>query len=190
MKNQNMKKVIYGCMLALILAAGLVFAKRAASKLEAPKTKPRPLTAAEIRANWEATPGGRQFKLWEASPAGRKVDAAAAKISSAVRNYTDMDAVVSSLSLPAGSRLGFGLMISINGEDYILNFGAEESGKNYANFKNNFRELHSLKVGDKLKIRSHFISKAPKYAYAMVQGDLIVKDGKVIYKRAPRKGAC
>src|SRR5437762_12870446 len=46
---------------------------------------------------------------------------------------TYMEAVVTSLSLPPGSR-GFGVMVRINGYDYILSFGRENA--------NEFQQLH------------------------------------------------
>jgi hypothetical protein len=97
---------------------------------------------------------------------------------------TNMEAVVTSLSLPPGSR-GFGVMVRINGYDYILSFGRENS--------NEFQQLHSLKVNDKIMIRSHSVfsgSYTPNYSYAIVSGDYVERDGKIIYKRAPRKGGC
>ena len=106
----------------------------------------------------------------------------AAKIVKHTRDSTNMEAVVTSLSLPPGSRLGFGVMVRISGEDYILSFGLEES--------NEFKQLHSLKVNDKIIIRSHVVSHAPKYAYPIVSGDYVERDSKIIYKRAPRKGGC
>jgi hypothetical protein len=142
-------------------------------------------TAAESEAElkkWEATPEGIKFKEWEASPEGKKVLAGAAKISNQVRDSSNMEAVVTALSLPPGSRLGFGVMVRINGDDYILSFGPEES--------NEFEQLHSLKVNDKIVIRSHFVSYAPKYSYPIVSGDYVERDSKIIYKRAPRKGGC
>jgi hypothetical protein len=93
-----------------------------------------------------------------------------------------MEAVVTSLSLPAGARLGFGVMVKINGDDYILSFGAGS--------KNEFAQLHSLKVSDKVIIRSHSVSHAPKYAFPIVAGDYIERDSKIIYKRVPGKGGC
>ena len=93
-----------------------------------------------------------------------------------------MEAVVTSLSLPPGSRLGFGVMVRINGDDYILSFGPEKSQQ--------FQQLHSLKVNDKIIIRSHSVSHAPKYSYPIVSGDYVERDSKIIYKRAPRKGGC
>jgi hypothetical protein len=108
--------------------------------------------------------------------------AGAAKISNQISDSTNMEAVVTSLSLPPGSRLGFGVMVRINGDDYILSFGLENS--------NEFQQLHSLKVNDKIVIRSHFVSYAPKYSYPIVSGDYVERNSKIIYKRAPRKGGC
>ena len=131
---------------------------------------------------WEATSDGILFKKWEASPAGKKVHADAAKINKSIRDYTNMEGVVTSLSLPIGSRLGFGLMVRINGNDYILSFGLENN--------NEFEQLHSLKVNDKIIIKSHYISYAPKYSYPIVTGDYVERDSKMIYKRVPRKDGC
>jgi hypothetical protein len=96
-----------------------------------------------------------------------------------------MEAVVTSLSLPSGSRGGFGVMVRINGYDYILSFGRENS--------NEFQQLHSLKVNDKILIRSQSVfsvSYTPNYSYAIISGDYVERDGKIIYKRAPRTGGC
>ncbi|HEY8933983.1 MAG TPA: hypothetical protein VIM65_02135, partial [Cyclobacteriaceae bacterium] len=145
----------------------------------------KPLTAAEMKAGrkkWEATPDGIQFKKWEASPEGQKVLAGAAKIRNYISASTNMEAVVTSLSLPPGSRLGFGMMVRINGDDYILSFGLETS--------NEFQQLHSLKVNDKIIIRSHSVLYAPKYSYPIVAGNYVERDSKIIYKRAPHKGGC
>ena len=131
---------------------------------------------------WEATPDGIKFKKWEASPEGKKVLAGAAKIRNQVSAASNIEAVVTSLSLPPGSRLGLGVMIRINGDDYILSFGLEES--------NEFQQLHSLKVNDKIVIKSHFVSYAPKYSFPIVSGDYVERDSKILYKRAPRKGGC
>ena len=122
------------------------------------------------------------YKKWEASPAGKKVYAAEAKIRNQVSAFTNMEAVVTSLSLPPGSRLGFGVMARINGDDYILSFGLEGS--------NEFQQLHSLKVDDKIIIKSHAVSHAPRYSYPIVWGDYVERDSKVIFKRAARKGGC
>lgn len=188
-----MKKIIYALILLLIVAGGLVFANREIKNETAKKSIPKPLSAAEKEAamkEWEATPGGIAYKEWEASPAGIKVNASAAKLRKSIRDYSNMQAVVTSLSLPPGSRLGFGVMVRINGEDYILAFGPEKSGKNNSDVNNEFGQLRSLKVNDKIIIRSHNISCAPKYSYLIVAGDYVERDSIIIYKRAPSKGGC
>ncbi|NLR60665.1 hypothetical protein HGH93_21325 [Chitinophaga polysaccharea] len=188
-----MKKVIYALILPMVVVTGLVFANREIKNETSKKTTPKPLSAAEMKAErekWEATPAGIKFKKWEASPEGKKVLAGAAKISKYTSTFTSMEAVVTSLSLPSGSRLGFGVMARINGDDYILSFGPERPDKNFLNFNNEFQQLHSLKVNDKIIIRSHSVSYAPKYSYPIVSGDYVERDSKIIYKRAFRKGGC
>ena len=128
--QQSLKKVIYALILPLVVVSGLVFANREI-KNEASKTvTSKPLSAAERKAaskKWEATPEGIKYKKWEASPEGKKVYAGEAKIRKQLSDFTNMEAVVTSLSLPPGSRLGFGVMARINGDDYILSFGPEKS---------------------------------------------------------------
>jgi len=182
-----MKKIIYVLILPLVVVSGIVFANREIKNEASKKLTPKPLSAAEREAEvkkWEATPEGIMYKKWEASPAGKKVYAGEAKIGKSIRNYTNMEGVVTSLSLPPGSRLGFGVMIRINGDDYILTFGPEKSDDK------EFQQLHSLKVNDKIIIKSHSVSHAPKYSYPIVSGDYVERDSKIIYKRAPRKGGC
>jgi hypothetical protein len=185
-----MKKVIYALFLPLVVVSGLVFANREIKKEPSNKNEtsqksaPKPLTAAEREAalkQWEATPEGIKFKKWEESPAGKKVYAAEAKIRKHISAFTSMEAVVTSLSLPPGSRLGFGVMARIDGVDYIVNFEPEKS---------QLEQLHSLKVNDKIIIRSHSVSHAPKYLYPIVRSDYVERDGKIIYKHVPRLGGC
>ena len=179
--TQNMKKVIYALILPLVVVSGLVFANREIKNETSKKSTPKPLSAAEREAElkkWEATPEGIKYKKWEASPAGKKVYAAESKIRKHITAFTNMEAVVTSLSLPPGSLLGFGVMARINGDDYILRFD------------NELQQLHSLKVNDKIIIKSHSVSYAPKYAYPIVSGEYVERDSKVIFKRVPRKGGC
>ena len=180
-----MKNVIYALILPLVVVSGIVFANRETQNTTIKKSTPKTLPVVDRKTEmqkWEATPEGVQFKKWEASPAGKKVYASESKIRNQINAFTNMEAVITSLSLPPGSRLGFGVMARINGDDYILSFGLEES--------NEFQQLHSLKVGDKIIIRSHNVSHAPKYSYPIIAGDYVERDSKIIYKRAPRKGGC
>ena len=182
--TKNMKKINYALILLLVVVSGLVFANRETKDEPTKKSTPKPPSAAEMKAErerWEATPEGIKFKKWEASPAGQKVLASAAKIMNHVRDSTNMEAVVTSLSLPPGSRLGFGVMARIDGVDYIVKFEPEKS---------QLEQLYSLKVNDKIIIRSHSVSHAPKYAYPIVSCEYVERDSKVIFKRVPRKGGC
>ena len=188
-----MKKIFYALILPLVVVSGLVFANSEIKNETAKKSTSKPLSAAERNAGlkkWEATPAGIKYKKWEASPEGKKVYAGAAKIRKHISAFANMEAVVTSLSLPPGSRLGFGMMVRINDEDYILSFGLENADKNFFNFNNEFQQLHSLKVNDKIIIKSHNVSHAPKYSYPIISGDYVERDSKIIYKRAPRKGGC
>jgi hypothetical protein len=201
-----MKKIIYVLILPLVVVSGLVFtfgqfglkpsgslapfasgsgATRELKNETSKKFIQRPLTEAESKAElekWEASPDGIAYKKWEASPAGQKVNVSAAKISKSIREFTTMEVVVTSLSLPPGSRLGFGLMVGINGADYILSFGLEKS--------NEFQHLRKLKVNDKISIKSHNISQAPKYAYPILSGDYVEQNSKILYKRPASKDGC
>lgn len=206
--------MIYVLILLLVVVSGLVFTfgqfglkpsgsfapfasgSGATSELKNKTSKKviqRPLTKAESKAElekWEASPDGIAYKKWEASPAGKKVHASAVKISKSIREFTTMKGVITSLSLPAGSRLGLGVMVRINGEDYILSFGIEQPGKNILNLKSEFERLRSLKVNDKISIKSHNLSKAPKYAYPILYGDYVERDTTILYKRTPRIDGC
>ena len=179
-----MKKVIYALILPLVVVSGLVFANHEIKNETSKKSTAKPLSAAEREAalkQWEVTPGGIKYKKWEASTEGKKVRAGAAKISRHIGAFTNMEAVVTSLSLPPGSRLGFGVMARIDGVDYIVKFDPEKS---------QLEQLQSLKVNDKIIIKSHTVSFAPKYSYPIVWGDYVERDSKVIFKRVPRKGGC
>lgn len=131
---------------------------------------------------WEATPEGIFFKKWESSAAGKKVYASEARIRKSIKEFSNMEAIVTSLTLPAGSRLGYGVMVRIKDENFILSFGPD--------LKNEFDQIRGLKVNDKIVIKSHSLSHAPKYAYPIVAGDYVERDGKLLYKRIPGKGGC
>jgi len=181
---KNMKKGMFALILALaVIVSGIVMANHETN--DAPAKKTVPLTAAEKTAamkTWEATPDGIRFNNWKTSPAGQKVLTGANKIRQYINASSNMEAVVTSLSLPPGSRLGFGMMVSINGEEYILSFGPEENEA--------FKQLKDLKVNDKILVKSHVVSYAPKYAYPIITGDYVEKDAKILYKRAPKTDGC
>ena len=188
-----MKKIIFVGIISLILLGGFVYSTREINTETSKKSTPRPLSAAESKATlkkWQASPDGIQYKKWQESPAGKKVHASIAKISQSIKDKSNMEGVVTSLSLPPGSRLGYGVMVRINDAEYILTLGLDKSYKNALDFKNEYEQLHSLKVNDKISIKSHSVSQAPKYSYPIIAGDYVERDHKQIYKRVLRKGGC
>jgi hypothetical protein len=105
--TKNMKKVIYALILPLVMVGGLVFANREIKNETSKRPTPIAPSAAEREAElkkWEATPEGVKFKQGEASPAGKKVYAGVAKIRNHISAFTNMEAVITSLSLQPGSR--------------------------------------------------------------------------------------
>lgn len=180
-----MKANVYVFFLSLVVVGVLFYTNYDSLSETTAKSTPKPLTAAESKAalkKWEETPDGVQFENWEASPTGKKVHAGAVKINKFIRSNAKIEGVVSSLSLPEGARLGFGVMVNIEGEEYILSMGPVSKAE--------MQQLKSLKVNDKIVIKSRGVSKAPKYYFAIVSGDYLERDSKVIYKRIPNKGGC
>lgn len=180
-----MKKVVYALLVLLVVISGLVFANRTSTNEIAAKSIPKPVAPAGCNTamkEWEATPAGLMYKKWEAFATGKKVYAAEATIIEHINAFTNMEAVVTFLSLPPGSRLGFGVMVKINGEDYILGYGPEKL--------NESQQLHTLKVADKIIIRSHSLLHAPKYSFPIISINYIERDGKIIFKTVPRKDGC
>lgn len=179
-----MKKVIFALMLPLIVVSGLVFANCEINNEPTKKQSQKPLPPAEKTAamkKWEATPDGIKFKEWEVSPRGKKVYASEEKIWKHLTDYSNMEGVVTSLTLPSGSKLGFGVMVKINGEDYIVTFDAE---------KDQLEKLRTVKVNDKIMIKSRYVAHAPKYAYPIISCGILERDGKLVFKRVQRKGGC
>jgi hypothetical protein len=156
-----MKKVMYALMLSLVVLGGLVlsFAPFTEGSNANPEIK-NETAKKPIQKRLSAAEIDIEMKKWEA---------------------TNMEGVVTSLSLPPGSKLGLGVMVKIKDENYILTFDAQKS---------QLEPLHSLKVNDKIIIKSHNVSHAPKYAYPILSCGILERDGKVIFKRIPRKGGC
>ena len=182
-----MKKPIYLLILLLVVVSGLVFANREIKN--GTKPSPKPLTNAEMKARivddrkkWEASPDGIKYKEWEISPAGKKVHASHDKIKKYIKTFANMEAVVTSITFKRAKGNSSGpkwLLVKINGEDYMMQFSPKE-----------FQQLNSLKVNDKIIVRSHSAGYLGKGHNVVLAGDYIERDNKVIFKREPRKGGC
>ncbi len=173
-----MKKNIYVLILPLVVVSGLVFANREI-KNEA-KPSPKPLSIAERKARlddrkkWEASPDGVAYKEWELSAAGKKVHASHDKIRKYIKDFTDMEAVVTSTTFQRnGKSSGIKwLIVRIDGEEYMMQFIPKD-----------FQKLNSLKVNDKTIVRSRSAGYSPNHPYLIISGDYIERNNKILFKR-------
>jgi hypothetical protein len=162
----------------LLSIVSLIFGCRESNTETAKKPIPK-LSVADSKAQkkkWEASPDGIKYKKWETSAEGVKVQASADKIRKQLNDFSDMEAVVLSVSPQMKSMYGFGVLVSIDGDKYLLN--------------NSLRQLKSLKVNDTIIIRSRYSGSSPKSPYLIVSGDYIKRNGKLVYKRPINKDGC
>lgn len=171
-----MKKIIYALILLLVVASGLVFANR-----ETEKPARKPLSSAEMKARmvedrkkWESSPDGIRYKKWETSPEGKKVRASNDKIRKYLKAFSNMEAVVTAVTFQrpnTNSSAPKWLIVKIDGEDYMMQFSPKD-----------FQQLSSLKVNDKIIVRSKSAGYSPNHPYLIVSGDYIEHNGKVLFK--------
>lgn len=190
-----MKKVIYALILPLVVVGGLALANDEINNETSKKPSPKELekAARENRKKWEASPFGINYRKWEASPEGKKVRNSANKIRKHIIDFTPMEAVVTSLSRPAGSPGDFGVVVRINNEHYLLNFNIEKFTRIVpwliiVPWNSEFQQLRSLKVNDKIIIRSHGTGSTTNFPYLNILGDYVERNGEIIYKRPVGKG--
>ena len=173
-----MKKTMYVLILPLVVVSGLVFANLE-NKHET-KPTPKPLAVADTkpvldaRQQWEASPDGIHYKKWEESPVGQKVYASHDKIRKSLKDFADMEAVVTSVTFKrSGKSAGIKwLIVRINGEEYMMQFTPKE-----------FEPLNSLKVDDKIIVRSRGAGYSPNHPYLIVNCDYIERNNKILFKR-------
>lgn len=176
---KHMKKTTYVLILLLAVVSGLVFANREIKNETKPS--PKPLSIADRKADlddrkkWEASPDGIKYKEWEVSPEGKKVHASYYKIKKYIKAFTNMEAVVTSLTFQRANGKSSGpkwLIVRINGEEYMMQFIPKD-----------FQQLKSLKVNDKIIVRSRSAGYSPNHPYLIISGDYIVRNNKILFKR-------
>jgi hypothetical protein len=178
----QMKKNIFALLLVLVVVSGVVVANRFNKKEPAKKAIQKPLSAEEMKAarkKWEATPDGIAYKKWENSPEGKKVNASYEKVKKHFKVFSDMEAVVTSVTFQrenVQSTSPKWLIVEIEGETYMMQFIPKE-----------FEQLKSLKVNDKIIIRSRSAGFSNNHPYLILSGDYIAKDNKVLFKRVFNK---
>jgi hypothetical protein len=176
---KHMKKIIYVLILPLVVVIGLVFANREIKNKT--KTSQKQLSVADRKANlderkkWEASPDGIKYKEWEVSPEGKKVQASYDKIKKNIKAFTNMEAVVTSLTFQRANAKSSGpkwLIVKINGEEYMMQFIPKD-----------FQQLNSLKVNDKIIVRSRSAGYSSNHPYLIISGDYIARNNKILFKR-------
>lgn len=183
-----MKKTIYVLIFLLVVVSGLVFSfapfayGSGANREIKNETKPSPKQLSitdrkadlDERKKWEASPDGIKYKEWEVSPEGKKVHASYEKIKKSIKAFTNMEAVVTSLAFQRnGKSSGIKwLIVRINGEEYMMQFIPKE-----------FLQLNSLKVNDKIIIRSRSAGYSSNHPYLIISGDYIARNNKILFKR-------
>lgn len=178
----QMKKNMFALLLVLVVVSGVVVANRDNKKEPSKKTMQKPLTAAEIKAarkKWEATPDGIAYKKWGNSPEGKKVNASYEKVKKHFKDFSDMEAVVTSVTFQrenVQSASPKWLIVEIEGETYMMQFIPKE-----------FEQLKSLQVNDKIMIRCRNAGFSHNHPYLILSADQISKDNKVIFKRVFNK---
>ena len=184
-----MKKTIYLLILLLAVVSGLVFSfapfayGSGANREIKNKTKPSPksLSIADRKANlderkkWEASPDGIKYKEWEVSAEGKKVHASYNKIKKSIKAFTNMEAVVTSITFQRANGKSSGpkwLIVRINSEEYMMQFIPKD-----------FQQLNSLKVNDKIIVRSRSAGYSHNHPYLIISGDYIARNNKILFKR-------
>ncbi|MEN0007981.1 hypothetical protein [Flavobacterium nitrogenifigens] len=175
-----MKKTIYVLILSLVVVGGLLFANRETKNETKPCPCPPPLSIAEKKARlekrkkWEASPDGIKYKEWQASPEGKKVHASHDKIRKYIKAFSDMDAVVTSVTFKRDGKSSAikWLIVRIEGEEYMMQFTPKD-----------FEPLKNLKVNDKIIVRSRSAGYSPNHPYLIVSGDYIEQNNKALFKR-------
>ena len=184
-----MKKTIYLLILLLAVVSGLVFSfapfayGSGANREIKNKTKPSPksLSIADRKANlderkkWEASPDGIKYKDWEVSAEGKKVHASYNKIKKSIKAFTNMEAVVTSITFQRANGKSSGpkwLIVRINSEEYMMQFIPKD-----------FQQLNSLKVNDKIIVRSRSAGYSHNHPYLIISGDYIARNNKILFKR-------
>jgi hypothetical protein len=169
---KHLKKTIYVLTLTLAMVSALAFANREIK--DETKLSPKPLSTADKAALAERKKLELiKFKEWEVSPEGKKVHASYYKIKKDIKAFTDMEAVVTSVTFRANAKSGpKWLIVRINGEEYMMQFILKE-----------FQQLSSLKVNDKIIVRSRSAGYSHNHPYLIISGDYIARNNEVLFKR-------
>ncbi len=174
-----MKKIIYVLILPLAVVSVLVFVNREIKNET--KSSQKSMSIAEKKAHtlngrkkWEASPDGIKYKEWEASTEGKKIHASYDKIKKNIKAFSNMEAVVTSVTFQrSGKSSGIKwLIVTINNEEYMMQFLPKD-----------FEPLKSIKVNDKIIVRSRSAGVSHNHPFLIISGDYIAQNNKILFKR-------
>ena len=182
-KMKIMKKTFYVLILSLVVISGFAFsfstfANGLHVNLEIKndtKISSKPLSNLEKRKKWEASADGIDFNEWKDSPEGKKVQASYEKIKNEINAFAEMEAIVTSVTFqfpttnPSSPKW---LVVKINGENYMMQF-----------IPNDFEKLNSLKVNDKIIIKSRSAGFSNNHPYLILSSNYIEHNNKVLFER-------
>jgi hypothetical protein len=174
-----MIKLIYKLVVALVMVCGPAFSKTETS-LQA-----KPNSATEKKAalkKWECSPDGIQYKKWQISPAGKKVQASYTKIKNSIKTFAPMEGVITSVTFKRPNTKASApkwLIVQIDGEEYMMQYIPKD-----------FEKLKSLKVNDKITVKSRSAGLSPNHPYLILSGDYIAKNNTILFKRDLSKNRC
>lgn len=175
-----MKKIIYVLFASLVVVSTVIFANYKIKNETNPSKKELTLAERKIkmlkeRKKWEASPDGVKFKEWENSSEGKKVNTSYDKIKKNLKTFSAMEATVTSVTFKRENANLSGpkwLLVAINNETYMLQF-----------IEKDFEKLKSLKVNDKIILKSRSASNSPNHPYLILSSDYISKDNKILFQR-------
>jgi hypothetical protein len=162
-----MIKLIYKLVVALVIVCGPAFSNTKTT----PQAKPN--SATEKKA---------ALKKWESSPSGKKVQASYTKIKNSIKTFAPMEAMVTSVTFQRPNTNASApkwLIVQIDGEEYMIQYVSKD-----------FEKLKSLKVNDKITVKSRSAGLSPNHPYLILSGDYIAKNNTILFKRDLDKNRC
>jgi hypothetical protein len=179
---KHLKTINYFVLVPMAILSLLIIA---CNQNKESKPAPTPGSVAEKNAmqqqrkKWEASPDGKMYLAWQRSAAGKKVQASYEKIVSKLTAFSEMEAVVTSVTFERENAKSSGpkwLLVRIDNEKYMLQFSPKE-----------FQQLSSLKVNDKIIIKSRNAGFSHNHPYLILSSDYIAQQNKVLFTRKANK---
>lgn len=173
-----MIKLIHVLLFGLALISMPLFANRNYKIVSIEKVNSKPESVNKKNTTlkkWEASPDGIQYKKWKASPEGKKIHANYNKIKKNLAGFLPMEAVVTSVTFQRTNAKVSGpkwLIVKIKGEKYMIQYALKD-----------FEKLKSLKVNDKIILKSRNAGFSPNHPYLIISGDYIAKNNIILFQR-------